>query len=240
MSRGVDQIEGWPAVAWVAGMGVAVIGTAGLLWLRSRSFPDRPPEAATYRSPGGPGSRTGSDLRGLALVLTALCALSQLLYCGLYVVLGEWLLRGTTRPRITIGLFFWVFLVNGTCVGASLYKAWTWRALTPSRPAAQWLTLASCAFGVTACNACTAFANGPSDLARQKELFGGLMMGPLSLWLTVRRSDLPGALPILLLAAAVPIGAIVAYRLTRSPVVILCAAVLWVVTGYIFCVAIWI
>jgi hypothetical protein len=124
VARGIDVVEGWPAVAWVAGMGAGLLLTAGVLWLRSRSFRDEPAVLPGYRSAGADGSRRGADMRALAVLMVSLCVLSQLLYVGLYVELVQWLLGAREQPRIVIALFFWVLLVNGTCAGASLYTAW--------------------------------------------------------------------------------------------------------------------
>jgi hypothetical protein len=54
-------------------------------------------------------------------VLVAICVLSQLLYVGLYIELARWLLGAREAPRIAGDLFFWVFLVDATCVGGALF-----------------------------------------------------------------------------------------------------------------------
>jgi len=124
MSRGIDVVEGWPAVAWVAGMGAGLLLTAGVLWLRSRSFHDTPAVLPSYRTEGTKGSSEGAEMRSGAFLLVLLSALSQLLYVGLYIELAQWMLGAREPPSIVIGLFFWVILVTGTCAGASLYTAW--------------------------------------------------------------------------------------------------------------------
>ena len=124
MARGIDYAEGWAAVAWVAGMGATTILAAGLLWLRARGLRDEPKLLPSYRSAGAPGSTRASQTRALAVLLLVIGAFAQLLYVGLYIELAQWLLGASTRPRITIALFFWVLLVNTTCVGASLYTGW--------------------------------------------------------------------------------------------------------------------
>ena len=123
MARGVGDIYGWPAVEWVAGMGLAMLLTGGILYLRSRSFRDRPPEAATYRSAGSPGSDEGAEMRATAIVIIAIGALSQLLYVGLYFELVCWLFGARERPRLTGDLFVWVLIVDATCAGAALYTS---------------------------------------------------------------------------------------------------------------------
>lgn len=123
VARGGD-VEGWAAIAWVAGMGAGLLLTSGVLWLRSRCFRDVPAQLPTYRTAGTPGSSNASELRALAIVLVVINVLSQFLYVGLYVELAQWLLGAREQPRISPALFFWVFLVNATCAGASLYTGW--------------------------------------------------------------------------------------------------------------------
>jgi hypothetical protein len=118
--RGSDYVEGWPAIAWVAGTGAGLLLTAGLLWLSSYAFPATTPVLASYRTEArGPGRR--EDLRGLAVLLVALCVITQLLYVGLYIELVQWRLGARQPPRVFSQIFFWVFLVDATCAGASLY-----------------------------------------------------------------------------------------------------------------------
>ena len=124
MARGIGDVEGWRAVAWVAGMGFSVMLVAGVLWYRARSLRDEPRQVATYRTVGREGSRRASDLRGLVTVLVGVGALSQLLYLGLYVELVQWLFDAPESPRISGDLFFWVVLVNETCAAAALYAGW--------------------------------------------------------------------------------------------------------------------
>lgn len=97
MTRGVGDVEGWPAVA---------------------------PILATYRTAGAPGSMKRANTRHLAIFLVSLCALSQLLYVALYIELAQWLLGARERPRLSGDLFFLVLLVVGTFAGASLYTGW--------------------------------------------------------------------------------------------------------------------
>lgn len=123
MARGLGIVEGWPAVAWVAGMGAAQLLTAGVLWLRSRSFRGTRAVPPVYRT-APDERRRGKNARGLAIVMISLCALSQLLYVGLHVELVQWLLGGRGRPHIEGDLFFWVFLVNGSCVIGALCDGW--------------------------------------------------------------------------------------------------------------------
>jgi hypothetical protein len=123
MARGIGDVEGWPAVEWVAGMGAVVLLTAGFLWYRARSFHDRPAVPPTYRVAGAPGSSDGGELRAISLLVVAIGMASQLLYLGVYLELAQWLLGARERPRLSGDLFFWVLLVNGTCAGASLYTA---------------------------------------------------------------------------------------------------------------------
>ncbi len=134
MARGIGDVTGWPAVAWVAGMGAATLLSAGVLWLRARSIRDQPAELPTYRTAGSPGSRRASELRGLAVVLVGLCVISQLLYVGLWLELVQWLLGDRDVPRITGDLFFWGLLVNGTSVGGALYTGLRSDRHSPSSP----------------------------------------------------------------------------------------------------------
>ena len=53
-----EDISGWAAVAWVAGMGGEVLLAAGIAWLRARSFRDRSAELPTYRTVGKRGSHS--------------------------------------------------------------------------------------------------------------------------------------------------------------------------------------
>ncbi|MBX3188627.1 MAG: hypothetical protein KF819_16540 [Labilithrix sp.] len=124
MSRGVGEIEGWSAVAWVAGMGAGVLVAAGILWMLARGASDRPPEAPTYRTAGSPGSRRRSHLRGLAIVVLVVGLLSQLSYAGLYVELVRAAFGAPVRPSISGDLFFWVFLVDATVAGGALASGW--------------------------------------------------------------------------------------------------------------------
>ena len=124
MARGIGVIEGWPAIAWVGGMGAGLLLSAGVLWLRARSFRDERAAPPTYRSAGASGSSRGAEMRALAVLMVSLCVLSQLLYAGLHVELVQWLLGARERPHIEGELFFWVLLVNGTCAGGALYSTW--------------------------------------------------------------------------------------------------------------------
>ncbi|NOU26753.1 MAG: hypothetical protein HOO96_02510 [Polyangiaceae bacterium] len=119
----MGEVDGWPAVEWVAGMGLAMVLSAGILYLRSRSFRDTPSEPATYRSAGSPGSDTGAEMRATAIAIIAIGALSQLLYVGLYFELACWVLGAREPPRLTGALFVWVFIVDATCAGAALYTS---------------------------------------------------------------------------------------------------------------------
>jgi hypothetical protein len=119
VARGVGEVEGWPAVASVAGLGVVMLVAAGVLLWRARSLADQPRTASVYRG-GAAGSQRASNVRGLAVILLALCVVSQLLYTGLYVEVVRWLLGATEPPWISGDLFFWVVLVDGTCVAGAL------------------------------------------------------------------------------------------------------------------------
>jgi hypothetical protein len=123
MARGIGEIDGWPAVEWVAGLGLAMVLAAGIVYLRSRSFRDTPPEAATYRSAGSPGSNRGAETRTTAIAILAIGVLSQLLYVGLYFELVCWLFGARERPRMTGDLFFWVFVIDATFAGAAIYTS---------------------------------------------------------------------------------------------------------------------
>lgn len=120
----MGTVEGWPAVAWVAGLGAGVILAASILWVRARALRESPAKPPTYRTVGTGGGNRASQVRGLALVLVAIGLLSQLLYVGLYVELARWLLGARERPHMEGDLFFWVFLVDITCAGASLFTGW--------------------------------------------------------------------------------------------------------------------
>jgi hypothetical protein len=123
-----EDIIGWPAVAWVAGLGGSVLLAASVAALRARAFQDRPREQATYRTAGNAGSNTSSELRGLAILMLVLFAVTQLLYVWVYVELAQWQLFWSGQPpRVSPHLFFWVCLVTITCVGATLHAAVTAR-----------------------------------------------------------------------------------------------------------------
>jgi hypothetical protein len=124
VQHGVDVIEGWAAVACVAGVGGGLLLTAGVLSLRSRSLRDDRSVPATYRTEGEEGSSRGRNTRELALVMVVLGVLSQLLYVGLYVELAGWLLGAKEPPSVVIALFFWVLLAAATSAGAALYTGW--------------------------------------------------------------------------------------------------------------------
>jgi len=121
VSRGPDYVEGWPAIAWVGGTGAGLLLCAGVLWAVSYAFPAETAELASYRTEARSGSGRRETLRGLAILLVALCVLTQLLYVGLYIELVQWRLGARQPPRVFVQLFFWVFLVDATCAGASLY-----------------------------------------------------------------------------------------------------------------------
>ncbi|MBI2395973.1 MAG: hypothetical protein HYV09_40800 [Deltaproteobacteria bacterium] len=123
MARGVGYVSGWPAVYWVAGLGAALLIGAGICYLRSRSFTDGTPEAPGYRSEGRAGAGVAETLRGLAVILALLFAISQLLYVWMYVELAQWLAGSAFPPRIVFDLFFWVLLICGTFLGACIYCA---------------------------------------------------------------------------------------------------------------------
>lgn len=124
MAHGTDFVEGWPAVAWVAGTGVGLLLTAGVLWLRSRSLRGRRAALASYRTEETIASQDAQSARALAVLMVTLCVASQLLYVGLYVELVRWLLGAHEPPRIVFGLFFWVLLVCATSAGGALYTGW--------------------------------------------------------------------------------------------------------------------
>jgi len=124
MARGIGDIEGWPSVALVAGMGAGLILSAGVLWLRARWLRDQSAVLPSYRTVGTPASYEASNARALAWLLIGLCVVSELLYVGVYIELGQWLLGAKEPPRIVGDIFFWVLLINGTCAGASLYTGW--------------------------------------------------------------------------------------------------------------------
>ena len=111
-----EDIEGWPAVAWVAGLGGTVLLAAGVAALRARAFRDRKRQQATYRTATDPGSNTSSSL----------LAVTQLLYVWVYVELLQWQLGSSRQiPRVSPHLFFWVALITMTCVGATLHAVAT-------------------------------------------------------------------------------------------------------------------
>ena len=111
-------------MAWVAGLGGALVLFAGILWIRSRCFRDAPEQHATYREAGTPRSNDAAEVRALAVILLVVCFFSQLLYVGMYVELVLWLLGAREKPRIEGDLYAWVLLIAVTCAGASLYTAW--------------------------------------------------------------------------------------------------------------------
>ncbi len=76
---------------------------------------------ASYRTEARSGSGRRETLRGLAILLVVLCAITQLLYVNLYIELARWLSGARQPPRVFIPVFFWVALVDTTCAGASLY-----------------------------------------------------------------------------------------------------------------------
>lgn len=122
MARGVGEIQGWPAVAWVAGCGAVLLLLAGVLYWRARSHRDKPATLPTYRSAGAAGSTRAANLIGLAIILVLLCAVTQLLYVGLYIELAQWLLGAREPPRISGDLFFWVLIIDVTCAGGAAYS----------------------------------------------------------------------------------------------------------------------
>ena len=121
-----EDIEGWPAVAWVAGLGGTVLLAAGVAALRARAFRDRKRQQATYRTATDPGSNTSSSLRAVAVLMLVLFAVTQLLYVWVYVELLQWQLGSSRQiPRVSPHLFFWVALITMTCVGATLHAVAT-------------------------------------------------------------------------------------------------------------------
>jgi hypothetical protein len=120
VAREVGDLEGWVAVGAVAGLGlVMLLGAAALAW-RARSPRDRPAVVASYRTAARPGSADASYTRGLAWLLLGLCALTQLVYLGLYVEVVAWLAQAGPPPRIDATVYFWVLLVDGSCTGGAL------------------------------------------------------------------------------------------------------------------------
>jgi hypothetical protein len=124
VSRGIDYVEGWSAVAWVAGTGGGTLLAAFGFWLLARTRRDRRATVASYRAEASAASRGADNARGLAVVLLVIALVSQLLYVGLYVELVRWRLGAPEPPRIVFGLFFWVLLVCATSVGGALAAAW--------------------------------------------------------------------------------------------------------------------
>jgi len=120
----VNEIEGWSAVASVAGAGAVLMLVAGTLWFRSLWLPDARAEQPTYRSKGSAGSHEASDARAMALILVALCVVTQLLYVGMYWELALRLRGGSREPRVVVGLLFWVLLVDGTSAVGALLAGW--------------------------------------------------------------------------------------------------------------------
>lgn len=108
------------AVGAASGLGlVMLLGAAALAW-RARSLRDVPPVAASYRLAASPGSRDASSTRELAWLLLVLCALTQLVYLGLYLELAAWLASEGPPPRIDATIYFWVLLVDGSCTGGAV------------------------------------------------------------------------------------------------------------------------
>lgn len=108
------------AVGAASGLGlVMLLGAAALAW-RVRSLRDVPPVAASYRLAASPGSRDASSTRELAWLLLVLCALTQLVYLGLYLELAAWLASEGPPPRIDATIYFWVLLVDGSCTGGAV------------------------------------------------------------------------------------------------------------------------
>jgi hypothetical protein len=118
MARGSDYIEGWPAIGWVAGTGAVMLLGAAILWWASRGA-GRGTAHATYRTTASSDPR--DERRGLAIVLLAVCGVTQLLYIKLYIDLVRWLLGARERPQVFVHILFWVVLANITCAGGALY-----------------------------------------------------------------------------------------------------------------------
>lgn len=121
MARAADYIEGWPAVVAAAGLGAVLLLCACFLWGYSYAFPAARSALATYRNEAPSSGGRRSDLRGLALLLVALCVVTQLLYANLYIELAQWLAGAREPPRVFVQAFFWVALVDLTCAGACVY-----------------------------------------------------------------------------------------------------------------------
>jgi len=124
LANKVDVIDGWSAVACVAGAGAVLLVVAGTLWLRSLWLPDARAEQPTYRSKGSAGSHEASEARAMALILVALCVVTQVLYVGMYWELLLWLRGGWREPQVVAGLLFWVLLIDGTSAVGALLAGW--------------------------------------------------------------------------------------------------------------------
>jgi hypothetical protein len=121
MSHGPDYIEGWPAVAWVAGIGAASLLGSAILRLAARGHPARVDASETYRAEQTRGDSIGDHRRALALLLFVQAILSQLLYVWMYVELAYWSRGDRQPPRVFVHNLFWVALVCGTVVLGALF-----------------------------------------------------------------------------------------------------------------------
>ncbi len=119
----VRYVEGWRAIAWIAGTGGALILCAAILWAFSCFLVDAEQTATTYREQGRAGSNRRRELRGLALVLVGIAVVTQLLYGAVYVELVAWLLGGRSPPRAAELLLQIVVLVDATCAVGACWAA---------------------------------------------------------------------------------------------------------------------
>jgi len=119
MSRGAGTIEGWPAVAWVAGTGLALLIPALVFYVRVRRERSRARADDAYRSVPTQGS--DDDFRLVMLLLTLV--VSQLLYVGVYIEAAGWIWRKTAPPNIQFDLFAWVVLIVFSVVLGAVVSA---------------------------------------------------------------------------------------------------------------------
>ena len=107
-----------------------------------------------------------------------------------------------------------------------------------SRGKRVWPERLGCGVILVLCNFATALSATPREKGR---LFWHLMLGPFAGWLDAAQAHaFPSALQVVLPATVLSFVPLVVYAVRGSRVLLICGTLSWFVSGWLFCIGLWV